>query len=250
MRFRQYVHGQKVVVEWDHKPLVGLLDKPLAFSPRIQRMRLQRFDLKVVYNPGKDISIAGTLHRALSPFLYEDDVKTHCEEKVHHILTSIVLTESTRRRHTDATSRDPTLQLLWAEMDAGLLEHKRQFPAPVEPYWPERHNLTSIEVIVLVGTWLVVLFALRKEALDSINVGHFGESKCVLRAWSCVYRPGWEEQVSNAVVSCGICQEHRHRNSRLPLFPVRLSDYASQLVSADLFEFSQVPNLLLVDVEQ
>jgi len=30
MRFRQYVYGQHFVVESDHKPLVGLLDKPIA----------------------------------------------------------------------------------------------------------------------------------------------------------------------------------------------------------------------------
>ncbi len=55
LRFKQYVYGQTVVVETDHKPLVGLLDKPIALcSPRIQRMRLQlqQFDFKLVYKPG------------------------------------------------------------------------------------------------------------------------------------------------------------------------------------------------------
>ncbi len=72
MRLRQYVYGQRVVVESDHKPLVGLLDKPIAeCSPRIQRMRLQlqRFDFQVVYKPGKELFIADTLSRAPSPRL-------------------------------------------------------------------------------------------------------------------------------------------------------------------------------------
>jgi hypothetical protein len=54
MRFRQYVYGQQATVESDHKPLVGLLDKPVAeCTPRIQRMRmqLQRFDFRIVYKP-------------------------------------------------------------------------------------------------------------------------------------------------------------------------------------------------------
>ena len=66
-RFRQYIYGQTVIVESDHKPLVGLLDKPIAeCSPRIQRMRLhlQQFDFKFVYKPGKDLFITNTLSRA------------------------------------------------------------------------------------------------------------------------------------------------------------------------------------------
>ena len=30
LRFRQYVYGQSLIVDSDHKPLVGLLDKPIA----------------------------------------------------------------------------------------------------------------------------------------------------------------------------------------------------------------------------
>lgn len=76
LRFRQYVYGKSVVVEPDHKPLVGLLDKPIAScTPRIQRLRLQlqRFDFKLMYKPGKELFIADTLSRAPSPRLFQDD---------------------------------------------------------------------------------------------------------------------------------------------------------------------------------
>ena len=69
MRFRQYVYGQSVVVETDQKPLVDLLDNPIAScAPRIRRMclQLQRFDFKLVYKHGKDLFIADTLSRAPS----------------------------------------------------------------------------------------------------------------------------------------------------------------------------------------
>ena len=74
-KFRQYVYGQTVIVETDHKPLIGLLQKPIAEnSPRIQRMRLQlqRFDFNLVYKPGKDLFIADTLSRAPSSRLYQE----------------------------------------------------------------------------------------------------------------------------------------------------------------------------------
>ena len=132
-------------------------------------------------------------------------------------------------------------------MEAGWPEQKKQCHTFVKHYWHVRHELSSAGGVILMGTRLVVPFALRKEALEGIHDGHFGEIKCVLRARSAVYWPGWEEQVRNAVASCAICQEHRHRNPQLPFYPVRVPDHAFQLVSSDLSEFSQVHYLLLVD---
>ena len=49
------------------------------------------------------------------------------------------------------------------------------------------------------------------------------------------------------VASCLVCQENRNRNPKLSLHPVRILDYAFQIVSADLFEFGRVKYILLVD---
>ena len=115
LRFAQFVYGQSVIVESDHKPLVGLLDKPIAScSPRIQRMRLQlqRFDFKLVYKPGKELFIADTLSRAPSPTLFLDDITQDCEEQVHAILDRVIPLVDTRSRYVAATLADPTLQLV------------------------------------------------------------------------------------------------------------------------------------------
>lgn len=250
LRFRQYVYGQHVIVESDHKPLVGLLDKPIAScSPRIQRMRLQlqRFDFSLVYKPGRELFIADTLSRAPSPRLFDDDVTAECEEQVHHVIQSVVPVDSTRRKYASATLLDPTLQSLQSVMKSGWPERKSQCPISVKPYWPVRHDLSTVGGIVLCGTRLVVPNSLRREALDGVHDGHFGESKSILRAKASVYWPGWEDQVRNAVASCRNCQEHRRKNPKFPLFPTRVPEYAFQFVSADLFEFSRVNYLLLVD---
>lgn len=66
-RFHQYVYGVKVDVQSDHKPLETILRKPLGTAPsRLQRMllQLQRYDLNVIYTPGKELLIADTLSRA------------------------------------------------------------------------------------------------------------------------------------------------------------------------------------------
>ena len=66
-RFHQYVYGQVVTVETDHKPLLSIKQKPITdLSPKLQRMRLrcQPYDYNLMYKPGKNLLLADTLSRA------------------------------------------------------------------------------------------------------------------------------------------------------------------------------------------
>ncbi len=248
LRFKQYVYGQKVLVESDHKPLIGLLDKPIAScSPRIRRMRLQlqQYDFRLTYKPSKDLFIADTLSRAPSLRLFVDDVTQDSEDQVHHVLHSVLSSGSTRQRYADATSSDPTLQLLKSVIRKGWPEKRSQCTSPVKPFWSVRNELSAVEGVLLCDNRLVVPMSLRRETMEGIHDGHFGETKSVLRAKSAVYWPGWEDQVKNMVASCAVCQEKSCRNPKQPLYPVRLP--AFQMVSADIFHFESVNYLLLVD---
>ena len=69
-KFHQYTNGRKVTVQSDHKPLENIVKKPLLNAPkRLQRMmmRIQKYDVDVVYSPGKDMVLADTLSRAYLP---------------------------------------------------------------------------------------------------------------------------------------------------------------------------------------
>ena len=220
LRFAQFVYGQSVIVESDHKPLVGLLDKPIAScSPRIQRMRLQlqRFDFKLVYKPGKELFIADTLSRAPSPTLFLDDITQDCEEQVHAILDRVIPLVDTRSRYLAATLADPTLQLVKGLLLRGWPEPKRQCPVPAKPFWTVRNDLSEVDGLLLYGERLVVPMSLRQEVMDGVHDCHFGEVKSVQRAKSAVYWPGCDDQIRNMVASCSICQENRHRNPAQPL---------------------------------
>ena len=66
-RFESYLYSRKVIVESDHKPLESILKKSLLSAPkRLQRMmlRLQKFELEVVYKKGPLMFMADTLNRA------------------------------------------------------------------------------------------------------------------------------------------------------------------------------------------
>ncbi|XP_045024067.1 uncharacterized protein LOC116923346 [Daphnia magna] len=137
MRFKQYVFGQQVTVESDHKPLVGLLDKQVAdCSPRIQRMRLQlqSFDFCLVYKPGKELFIADTLSRAHLPVLFTDDAMEDCQEQVHAVLDHVISLQDTRSRYSQATDEDPALKIVKEMLLTDWPDKKRHCPLPARPY--------------------------------------------------------------------------------------------------------------------
>ena len=66
-KFHQYTWGQDVIVQSDHKPLEIIMKKLLHTAlKRLQRMlmRLQKYSIKLEYQPGKGMHLADTLSRA------------------------------------------------------------------------------------------------------------------------------------------------------------------------------------------
>ena len=66
-RFHQYIFVATVEAETDHKPLISMFKEPLNDCPlRVQRLllRVQRYDLAVIYTPGKQLAVADALSRA------------------------------------------------------------------------------------------------------------------------------------------------------------------------------------------
>ena len=65
-RFRTYLYGCKFQAESDHKPLEMISAKNLIAAPRrLQRMllRLQEYDLSIIYRPGKEMTPADGFSR-------------------------------------------------------------------------------------------------------------------------------------------------------------------------------------------
>ena len=73
--FHQYVYGREVIVESDHSPLQSIFKKPLFKAPlRLQKLLLdlQKYDLKVIFKPGRSLKLADTLSRAYLNEIKED----------------------------------------------------------------------------------------------------------------------------------------------------------------------------------
>ena len=69
-KFDQYVYGHPVTIQSDHKPLATISNKPLQSAPkRLQGMplKVQKYDMTIIYKPGPETYLADTLSRAFLP---------------------------------------------------------------------------------------------------------------------------------------------------------------------------------------
>ena len=114
-RYHYYVysHQEDVTIETDHKPLISISKKALASAPRrLQRLllRLQRYTFNLVYRPGSELMLAGTLSRAYAPADPTDESTQFTEElatlmttwqrmRITVCLTRCVLTGHKSGRH-------------------------------------------------------------------------------------------------------------------------------------------------------
>ncbi|KAL1460265.1 hypothetical protein WDU94_012186 [Cyamophila willieti] len=111
-KFHQYCFGQSILVETDHKPLITLFKKSLADIPnRLQRlmMKLQMYDLNVIYKSGKEMYVSDTLSRApLKETCSEFDDSLKQELAIHAtmFMRSLNATDQKLSEIAEMTSKD------------------------------------------------------------------------------------------------------------------------------------------------
>ena len=94
------MYGQRVVVETDHMPLLGIIKKPISqISPRLQRVRLRidPYDYERVYRPGSELVLADTLSRAS---LSDNDIAVNDNEYVYVVFCFGITYDCVKRVQT------------------------------------------------------------------------------------------------------------------------------------------------------
>ena len=93
-RNHYYTYGRKVTLWTDHKPLVSIVNKPLAATPkRLQRLllRLQQYNVEIRNKPGKEMYVADILSRAYLPNNPQSKIEKEVESihMVNHLYSHI-----------------------------------------------------------------------------------------------------------------------------------------------------------------
>ena len=154
-KFEQYAYGRPVTIESDHKPLEAIAKKPLRCAPkRLQGMflKIQKFDINIVYNPGSRMYLADTLSRAYLP----SSKNTQGDFEMVNVLKILPVSEEKHDEILRHTSKDEVLQLLKEVILTGWPTDKKSLPAVLNPYYSYRDELSVYDGLIFRGERLVI----------------------------------------------------------------------------------------------
>ena len=241
-QFHTYVFGRSFTIESDHKPLEQINLKNLADTPaRLQGMllRLQNYDVKIIYRPGREMLVADTL----SCYAPMPTPEVALDLAIHHVH----ITPEKKLAFQQSIQDDPLLRSLAETIIAGWPEDIKDLPNALRPYHTYRDVMTVEDGLILCGEALIIPLSERGKVLESIHEGHLGISKCQFRARQCVYWPGINADIRKMVEACPTCQRHCPQEPRQPLQSTPAPERPWQHLGADYFSFDGSEYLVIVD---
>ena len=146
-----------------------------------------------------------------------------------------------------ASLEDATLNLLKETVYKGWPPLRKKCPQELWEYWNFRCDLVIDDGLVLKGDRIIIPKSLRKQVLDTIHLGHQGETKCILIARESVFWPGITNDVKAMVQACSTCARHQTAPPRLPLMQPDLPTSPWEKIGTDLFEYNSKKYLMVVD---
>ena len=249
-RFHQYIYGKTVEVHSDHKPLENILKKPLGAAPaRLQRMllRLQKYDINLIYKQGKLLKVADTLSRAQLAETAEEISERDMKSQVHLLYANLPCSSEILEEVRHETDRDPVSQKIIQILRVGWPQSKKALPDDLKEYWNHKLGLSENQGIILKDQRILIPLALRRKILDKLHQGHQGIEKTKQPARQTVFWPRINADIEELVSKCSHCQELRNDNPKEPLIPRAIPLYPWQVVGTDIFHRQNKDYLLVVD---
>ena len=258
-RFDQYIYARDVItIHTDHKPLETIFTKPLMLAPkRLQGMllRLQKFNLHVVYKKGAEMYLADTLSRAPLPEMYpprnrlQPDHEEVCRVDLEQVNAAeyLRISRDGLQNIQRLTERDKQLQSLKTIVLRGWPETKQEVDPKITEYWNYRDEIGVQNGVIYKGDRVIIPSELRREMIQRIHASHQGEQASLRRAREVIFWPGMNHQIKDTVSQCSICAEYAPTQQKEPLLTHELPTRPWSTVAQDLYCFNGRDYLLTVD---
>ena len=167
-----------------------ILQKPLVNAPpRLQRMllKLQGYNFKLEYQPGKELVVADTLSRLPNSTEHETidlDVRVDRVRFQTDHLNSI----------RESTQNDPILKQLSETIVMGWPSEMKELPMCLRNYWPYRDELSVIDGIIMKGCRIVIPSELQSNILQQLHYGHQGIEKNKITGKRCSFLEWYQQR--------------------------------------------------------
>ena len=248
-----YIYGVKTVIQTDHKPLQSIINKPLhKVSPRLQRLlhRLYKYDIILVYTPGKEMYVADTLSRA---FLNDGKMQTPSKQEIqmdmaiHSILKEVPASDRRMQEIRQETEQDYLCKELKKWIQEGFPENKSRVSQEIKPFWDIKHELSFEEGLILRGARIYIPEKLQTSVLQCLHQSHMGIEKTKARANEIIFWPGMTKNIETIISKCDTCNMFRKKQQKESMMSHEVPKQAWEKISFYIFCFGGQDFLLVVD---
>ena len=239
--FRTYLLERSFVAESNHKPLEMIAMKNLANAPpHLQRMllELQRYNVSIKYQPGKEMQLANALSHCLA--------RASQEIKLDIRVDYIAFMKPWIEKLKDSTQRDPILAMVYQLTQQGWPHQRRHVPCLARRYWDFRDELSTDDGMFLKGLRLIIPGELQEEYLSHLHEGHLSESKVQEDAKQHMYWTGIDVDIEDYTKLCQECIK-RSQVAKGPLQPNDIPEGPWRKLGIDYFAFDGNSYVLICD---
>ncbi len=158
-KFHDFIYGHPVTVETDHQPLITILKKPLhSASARLQRMmlKLQCYNLNVIYKRGKELYLADALSRTHLPSTDWDE-----SSEDYDVMTVEVLSSRRIEELRQETQADHLCRCSSEVVAVGWPDSSKKLPDDLRQFYAIRDELTVDNGLLLHGQRFVIPHSLQ-----------------------------------------------------------------------------------------
>ena len=259
--FHMFLYGSPFVVVTDHKPLIymyGPTATTQKLTPRLERwaLRLQPYDITVVYKPGSQNPADYFSRHPSNDFAQSTRASKVAEEYVQYIIDSSTPKTMTLREVAEATQADPVLRAVMEAVRTNRWYEARCAEGlPLSPLYKTLQNnsaelsLGNNDTILLKGDRIVLPSSLQCRAVEIAHAGHQGITKTVALLREKVWFQGMHKAVEDKVKHCLHCQVNTPTTSREPLQMSTLPDAPWTDLSADFGQVAQDTYILVIQDE-
>ena len=240
-KFHDYIFNKSVTVDTDHKHLVTIFKKSLDKAPaRLQNMlmKLQKYNLEVIYKRGKDMHLTDALSRVHIPG------QNHPDESIQYEVLTVNPISPTK--YTDKSQNDTILsQFVQVIAQVNWPAKFQSCPEWLKPFFPFRDELYVDTHVVMRGTKIIIPKSLCNQYMQQLHKNHMSADLTNKLARGYFYWPKISEDIHNFVDKCDPCNSTKPKN---PMIMLPIPERPWQILSTDVFEWDNKLYSVLVDL--